>query len=158
MIARWSGKIKAGTTSEYITSFVDIMATAADLAKYEKPLKTDGISIKETLLGNDKEQKQHKYLYWSTKHHQAIRMGQWKAFRIHPDKKIELFNIEKDSYSKNNLADQYPGILRKMDSLFKVTHTDSEWYLNPGEPDSVFNDKKEKAKELGQIIPRPEIW
>ena len=51
MIARWPGKVKPGTTSDLLTSHVDVLATVCDLAGQPIPNDTDGISIVPTLLG-----------------------------------------------------------------------------------------------------------
>jgi arylsulfatase A len=58
-IVRWSGKIKAGSTSHHISAQYDLFATVADLTK-QKTENTDGLSFLPELLG--KNQKQHEYL------------------------------------------------------------------------------------------------
>src|SRR5205085_8869768 len=63
MIARWPGKIKAGTVSDQVWAFWDFLPTAADLAGAKAPDGLDGISVAPTLLGRG-EQKQHEALYW----------------------------------------------------------------------------------------------
>jgi arylsulfatase A len=45
MIARWPGKVPAGTTSDHISAFWDMLPTFCELAGAEVPDKTDGISI-----------------------------------------------------------------------------------------------------------------
>ena len=86
-IARWPGRIKAGTVSDYAGYFPDVMPTLADLAGATKNLpKTDGLSLVPTLLGKSGQQK-HEFLYWEaasatqTVTQQAVRWGDWKAIR-----------------------------------------------------------------------------
>jgi arylsulfatase A-like enzyme len=50
-VASWPGKITPGSTSDLLTTHVDLMATAAELSGAKVPIKTDGISILPTLLG-----------------------------------------------------------------------------------------------------------
>lgn len=49
-IARWPGKIKAGTTSDHIGYFGDVMATVSELTKQTTPNGLDSISFLPTLL------------------------------------------------------------------------------------------------------------
>src|SRR5699024_9494018 len=62
MIAQWPGKIKAGSTSDHISGFQDMMPTFAELAD-TKPPQTDGISMVSALTGGE-DQPRHDYLYW----------------------------------------------------------------------------------------------
>ena len=52
-IARWPGHIKAGTTSDFVGGFQDVMPTLAELAgaAADVPKDIDGLSIAPTLLG-----------------------------------------------------------------------------------------------------------
>jgi len=94
-------------------------------------LGIDGISFLPTLMG--KEQKTHPYLYWEFLEkggRQAILMDQWKGIRLNmaknPDAPIELYRLTDDIGEENNLAEKYPEIIKKMDSLMNETHLYSE--------------------------------
>jgi len=63
MVAYWPGKVAAGSTTDLLTSQVDLMATAAEMAGVKAPANTDGISILPTLLGKDQKTK-HDFLYF----------------------------------------------------------------------------------------------
>lgn len=122
MIATWKAKIKAGTTSNHISAFWDVMPTLCEIAKTETP-QTDGISFLPTLLG--KSQKTHEYLYWEFpegKGSKALRLGDWKGFITNikdGNKELELYNLKDDPYEQNNIAEKHPEIveqiLEKMD-------------------------------------------
>ncbi|MFT3933936.1 MAG: arylsulfatase [Chitinophagaceae bacterium] len=101
-IARWPGKIKAGSTNDYAGAFWDVMPTFAAItgAQLQKP--TDGISFLPTLTG--KKQKQHDYLYWEFHENggtQAIRKGKWKIIRLNvfdaSKTTVELYDLSTDS-------------------------------------------------------------
>ena len=62
MLVRWPGKIKAGTVTDHLMYFPDVMPTLADVVNVKSP-KTDGLSFLPTLLGKEGQQ-QHEYLYW----------------------------------------------------------------------------------------------
>ena len=125
-IARWPGKIKAGSVSEHVWAFWDFMPTACELAGITPPQDINGISMKNALLGG--EQKQHEYLYWEFHERgftQAVRMGNWKAVRNVHGKPTELYDLSKDIGEEKNLAAQHPDIVKKAEELFKTARVDS---------------------------------
>jgi arylsulfatase A len=132
-IARWPGKIKAGTVNDHITAFYDFLPTCCDLAGIETPEWTDGISYLPTLLGNDDEQKAHDYIYWEFHEGdgwQAIRKGKWKAVRPRalrkPDEPIELYDLSTDIGEENNIADKHPEMVEELAKLMDEAHVPSE--------------------------------
>ena len=56
-IARWPKIIAAGSTSDHLSAFWDMMPTFTELAGAKTPKNTDGISMLPTLLGNPKKTK-----------------------------------------------------------------------------------------------------
>ena len=132
MIASWKGKIEAGSTSDHISAFWDVMPTIAELAEVQTPQDIDGISFLPTLLGNKDQQKKHEHLYWEFHERGgriAVRKGEWKAVKYkvgeNPDALPELYNLANDIGETNNVADEYPEITREMDSLMRVSRTPS---------------------------------
>ncbi len=125
-IARWPGKIKAGSTSNYISAFWDFLPTCTDLLGLNTPDDIDGISMLPTLLGQPRKQKQHEYLYWELGRQQAIRMGDFKALRLRQNQKIQLYNLKDDIGEQNDIADAKPQITAKMAELFVTARTESE--------------------------------
>jgi arylsulfatase A-like enzyme len=131
MLVRWPGKIKAGSESDHVSAFWDILPTFAEIAGAENPEGIDGISFLPSLLG--KKQKQHEYLYWEF-HEQggkiAVRMGNWKAVKLNIDKTpqgvTELYNLSTDIGETNNIALANPEIVKKMEEIMKQAHTPSE--------------------------------
>jgi len=126
-IARWPGKIKAGSTSDHISAFWDFLPTCTDLLGLDTPEGIDGISKLPTFLGQPEKQKQHKYLYWELSGQQAIRMGDWKAIRKRLGK-IELYNLADDLGEQNDLADKQPDMVARMEKLFETARTPSEQF------------------------------
>ncbi|MEN6309195.1 MAG: arylsulfatase [Anaerohalosphaeraceae bacterium] len=128
MIARWPGMIAAGTVTDHISAFWDVLPTCAELAGGNSPA-CDGLSFLPTLLGRDKDQKQHEYLYWEFHEQggkQAIRMGQWKAVRLNvmknPDAAIELYDLSSDIGEQKNVAADHPDITTKMKAICLAAH------------------------------------
>ncbi len=129
MIARWPGKIAAGTVTDHISAFHDVLPTMADVIGQPDPEGIDGVSFLPTLLQAG-TQRPHDYLYWEF--HElngrvAIRKGNWKAVRYgvatNPNSPLELYDLSKDPGEKNNIAAENPEIVSELDGLLKQART-----------------------------------
>jgi arylsulfatase A-like enzyme len=144
MLVRWPGKIKAGSESEFVGYFADVMPTLAELAGATQnlPKQIDGISYAPTLIGRPQEQKTHEYLYWEadgTKQdviQQAVRWGNWKAVRNRPADKFELYDLSKDIGEEHNVAMEHPDVMAKIDAICKEAHTPERKY-EPADPEGI---------------------
>ena len=125
-IARWPGRIKPGSESDHITAFWDFLPTCAQLLREPVPAGLDGISILPTLLGRPGRQKKHDHLYWELRGQQGVRMGDWKAVRLKPNQKIQLFNLKTDLGEQNDVADQHPEIMARIEDILTNGRTKSE--------------------------------
>lgn len=130
-LARWPGHVKAGSTSDLMGAFWDMLPTFCELTGVTPPADIDGISILPTLLGQP-GQKSHDHLYWeyhSAGSAQAVRFGEWKAIRNGvkkaPDSTPELFNLKTDPAEKTNVAAEHPDIAAKASLLMKSARTPS---------------------------------
>ncbi len=133
-IVSWPNKIKKGSVSNHISAFWDVMPTVADIAGVNTPSQSDGVSFLPTLL-NQNTQKQHDYLYWEFNHkggRQAVRMGKWKGVLYEAIKnrnaKLELYNLDIDQTESNNVADNYPEIISKIENIIKKSHGHSDLF------------------------------
>jgi len=129
MIAWWPGKVSAGSETDHISAFWDVMPTAAEMAGVAAPEGIDGISFLPTLLGK-KGQKKHEYLYWEfheKKGRVAIRKGQWKGVRydvaVDANSPLELYDLSSDPGEKKNVAGQHPEVVAELDALIKGART-----------------------------------
>ncbi|MFP6668190.1 MAG: sulfatase/phosphatase domain-containing protein, partial [Pirellulales bacterium] len=132
LIARWPGRVKAGSTSSHIGGFWDVLQTCGELADAEPPSGLDGISFAPTLLGKGNQQ-QHEYIYWEFFERggkQAVRQGEWKAV-LNFGKATELYDLSKDIGEKNNLAADHAGIVAKLEGYMKSARTNSELWKFP---------------------------
>lgn len=128
MIARWPGTIAAGTVSDHIGYFGDLMMTCADLtgAKPPSDREFDSISFLPALLGQDDQQPDHEYLYWEFyegKNAQGIRMGDWKGI-IKPfgSDNFELYNLKNDLAEEHDISDKHPEIVKKLRDQIEEAH------------------------------------
>ena len=81
-------------------------------------------------------------------HGQAVRVGEWHAYRQHPSQPTELYRIESDPACTENLAGSNPDIVKKVEGIFSSARTDSEWYINPGESEADIARKKKLADDM----------
>ena len=142
MIAYWPTKISANSTTHHLSAFWDFFPTAIEIAGLQKKYNNiDGISFLPTLTGRNQEK--HQYLYWEFMERggrQAVRLEQWKGVRMNmsrdPNAAIELYRLTDDLGEENNLADQHPEIVKKMEDIMRQAHQYSE----------IFPSKYEKAE------------
>ena len=139
MIVSWPGKVAAGTKSDLISAFWDIMPTFADIVDVKAPENIDGISFLPTLLGKP-GQKQHTSMYWEFHENngrQAVRMGDWKLVRYNvsiPEKETtELYNLKTDLGETTNVAEQNQQVVSQMLRIMEQSRA----------PSPIFNFGKE---------------
>ena len=131
MIACWPAKITAGSSTDHISAFWDVMPTLADLTGITLSKDIDGISFAPTLLGSG-PQPQHDYLYWEFHEkngRRAVRQGDWKLVQYQvglPDETTtELFNLKEDPSETMDLAGDQPEIFETLQQLMIGARTSS---------------------------------
>ena len=127
-IVRWPGRVQAGTVSDHVTYFPDMMPTFAELAGVESP-PTDGISIVPTLVGGA-SQRQHDWLYWevvsgdSELRARAARNGQWKFVHRSMDSPVELYDLKADETETTDLASARPELVETFNAWVGENRTE----------------------------------
>lgn len=130
LLIHWSDKIKQ-CKSDILSASWDLMPTLAEIIHAKVPKNIDGISLLPTLLQQPQMQ-QHPYLYWEFHEQggkQAVRMGKWKGVKLKvqhaANSRFELYDIEKDPSEKNDVANQYPEVVKTLSDILKNAHTPS---------------------------------
>lgn len=138
LVARWPGRIEAGSGTDHVCAFWDFLPTCCDVAGAIPPDNTDGFSFLPTLLGKPEHQRTHRYLYWEFHEQgkkQAVRMGHWKGVRLNvakdPDGPIELYDLRADPGETADVAGEHPETVARIASLMKVAHRPSEMWPFP---------------------------
>ncbi len=129
MIARWPGRIKAGSESDLVWYFADVLPTLAQLAGATAPTGIDGVSVAPALLGNQ-EDLAERFLYWEFFEggfKQAVRWGDWKSVVKKPGQgKMELFDLSEDMGETQDVAADHPDIVARINDYLKIARTESE--------------------------------
>lgn len=118
-LARWPGRIPAGSTSHEPIVFWDVLPTLAAISGSGPHLpRVDGVSFAPVLLaegtvGPDRQRP----LYWEYPYAelaQCLRQGAWKLVKNHPKSPWELFNLEEDPSETTNVISKHPGIAEQL--------------------------------------------
>jgi arylsulfatase A-like enzyme len=138
LIARWPGRIAAGSGSDHVSAFWDFLPTCCELAGVPAPPGIDGISFLPTLLGQPARQRKHAHLYWEFHEQgkkQAVRLGEWKGIRLNvaknPDGPIELYHLRDDLGEERNVATEHPEIVNQITAVMAAARVPSEHWPWP---------------------------
>ncbi len=125
MIARWPGRIARGTETALVSDFSDMLPTLAALAGAPVPAGLDGVSLVPTLAGRPAEQARRDHFYWEAAPQQAVRRGDWKAYRPAAGKPLELYHLGEDLGETKNRAADRPDLVAELGRLLATARTDS---------------------------------
>ncbi len=147
-LVTWPGKVKAGSITDHVSAFWDVLPTFADLAGVKAPKNIDGISFLPTLV-QEGNQKEHECLYWEFFERggrQAIIKGDWKLVKLLVNNKkktkVELYNLKSDPYENSNIADSHSALVNELNALINKTRVPSEEFR------FSFETKKQTAQSI----------
>lgn len=149
-VARWPGKIAAGSESDALIGQVDILATAIDLAGQPAIKDTDGVSLTPLLFGSD-PQLTHPFLYFEIYEgafQQSVRMGDWKGYRKGLKDLVEVYNLRSDPFETKNIASKHPDIAKQLSEILIREHLPSPHYTTPNHAKSIKKRNKTKRKNI----------
>jgi len=138
-VARWPGRIPAGTVVREPAMTIDLLPTIARLVGAPLPERPiDGKDIRPLLLGEPGATSPHEalFFYWG-RHLQAVRSGKWKLHFPHeyrsldgpagsggmPSRYIQrsigltLFDLEADRSETTNVAPEHPDVVKRLEAL-----------------------------------------
>ena len=136
-VVRWPGKIPAGTSSNLITSTIDLLPTFAAISGGETPNDRiiDGVNIWSILSGKTKINIREAFFYYQMDQLQAVRSGDWKLFVEMNSKKrnwgkpegrreLALYNLAEDIHEDNNVAAENPKVVKSLQGWARVARKD----------------------------------
>ncbi|MEI7946764.1 MAG: arylsulfatase [bacterium] len=117
-VARWPGKIKAGSVCDDIICLNDLMATSAEIvgAKLPDNAGEDSVSILPDLLGTAKGPVREAIIHQSFRGDLAIRQGPWKLI-FFKDGTRELYNLQNDLSETKDIAAANPDVVKRLTAL-----------------------------------------
>jgi len=125
LVARWPGRIQPGSVSDLPSAFWDFLPTFAELTGQALPTPTDGVSILPALGGRLEDQEDREYLYWEFQGRQAVRLGNWKAYRRAADGDFELYDLDGDRGETSNVASEYSEVVSRISQIMMEARTES---------------------------------
>lgn len=138
-IMRWPGRIPPGTVCDKIASSLDLLPTFAAISGAPLPEhKIDGVNILPLLQGKPEANPRNHLFYYYGRQLQCVREGKWKlhfphGYRSYQGVKpgmdglsgpyakgetgIELYDLENDVSEEHNVADKYPEVVKRLQTL-----------------------------------------
>jgi len=131
-VARWPGRIPAGTSRPTVAGTIDVLPTLVGLAGGKVPAEPviDGRDIAPLLTGRTEEASREAHYYFAGYRLQAVRQGRWKLALApqpagHGKRKDEgvvskvprLYDLEADIGETTDLAEREPAVVERLRSL-----------------------------------------
>jgi arylsulfatase A-like enzyme len=70
--------------------------------------------------------------YWEAAPQQAVRHGNWKAYRKAPDQPLQVYDLANDVGETNDVAASQPEVAARLEKLLSESRVDSpEFPLTP---------------------------
>jgi arylsulfatase A-like enzyme len=131
LLARWPGKIKAGSTSDSLVCLSDMMATFAAITGYKltDDMGEDSYNAWPAFLGSD-EVIRESIIHQDISGTLGIRNGKWKIIsatrktKIDGGKKSAVFNMDKDWRETTNVIEEYPEVAEQLKTLMAKQKSD----------------------------------
>lgn len=119
-LARWPGKIKAGSLCDDTICLNDLMATCAEIIGAQLPDNAgeDSVSILPDLLGTAKGPVREATVHQDPKGNLALRQGPWKLI-FFTDGTRELYDLQTDLGEKQNVAAANPEVVTRLTTLLR---------------------------------------
>jgi arylsulfatase A len=135
-LARWPGKIPAGSTSDELACLTDFFATAAEIAGVPLPINAaeDSYNLLPAMMGQEHGPIREAIVHHSVDGMFSIRQREWKLVlgrgsggfsqprRIETkpgDVEGQLYNISLDPHEENNVYDSHPDIVARLAALLE---------------------------------------
>jgi len=168
-IARWPGKIKAGSRTDQIVCLTDLMATSAELLGVKLPDNAgeDSVSILPVLLGTATAPVREAVVHHSIRGTFAIRQGQWKLDLCSDsggwsrggavDTPAQLYDMSKDVGERVNEYAQHPEIVSRLTKLLEKYVADGRSTPGPSGKNEVPVDIWKSKTAHGKKAAKDEV-
>ncbi|HEX8915996.1 MAG TPA: arylsulfatase [Humisphaera sp.] len=132
-VARWPGRVKAGSVCDDTVCLNDLIATCAEIvgAKLPDDAAEDSVSILPDLLGTAKGPVREATVHQSPGRDLAIRRGPWKLVFLKGGGR-ELYNLQTDLSESKDVAGANPEVVKELTVLMRKYVADGR--STPGAP------------------------
>jgi arylsulfatase A-like enzyme len=167
-IARWPGRIPAGTSCDAVCGTIDLLPTFVTLAGGTVPAEPviDGRDISGLLFGTTEESPRETHYYFSRTNLDAVRQGKWKlAVAPQVDRmgraqkplpasmeKPRLYDLEADIGETTNVAADHPEVVERLRGLASTMAAE---LIDPASPARRPEGRVENPKTLYPVKAKP---
>lgn len=133
-MAWWPGKIPAGTSTDAMTSMMDMLPTFAKLGGAQLPTdrKLDGVDIGSVLMGDPQVRPRDTFFYFRGLTLEAVRSGPWKLHLALADNsgdkkgmpRPQLFHVDNDIGEKKDVSAEQPEVVARLQLLVQSMKDD----------------------------------
>ena len=132
MIIKWPGSNINGYTIDIPVTSTDFYPTILEIAglKLKPAQHIDGKSLVPLLKKNNdttdiSKEFLNRPIFWHYPHYSnqggkpgsAVRLGNYKLIEFFEDNRIELYDLENDPGERQNISEEYPGVVKKLKNL-----------------------------------------
>jgi arylsulfatase A len=165
-LARWPGKVQAGSLWKHPVCLNDLLATAAEICGAPLPPNAgeDSVSLLPALLGTGDAPTRKATVHQSANQDLAVRQGPWKLI-VKRGGTRELFNLDTDLSERTDMLASNPKIADELTALLQRTIDQgrstegpaqkNEFELSLGEPKKD-SEKKQGRKASGPLKSKAE--
>ncbi|MEM9398701.1 MAG: sulfatase-like hydrolase/transferase [Verrucomicrobiota bacterium] len=121
-LAWWPGAIQPGRVSDETLMGADLLPTVVALtgARLPDSLEIDGVNLVPHLV--EATSLPSRDVFWGIKRNLIVRRGDYKLITDRNFKNTELYNLKEDIGEKNNVATQYPELVRDLLEVVRNWH------------------------------------
>lgn len=115
-IVQWPRRLKRGLTYDHPVISLDILPTAAAVAKLPRDHKMNGVNLIPYLTGR-KKTAPHETLFWRMGQNHAVRKGNWKLVKM--GGKTALFDLTSDIGETRDLTAERPDVTKEIEKAYE---------------------------------------
>ncbi len=119
-VARWPGRVSAGSTWDHPVCLNDLLATVAELTGATLPANAgeDSVSLLPALLGTSAAATRESTIHQSMAGDLAIRQGPWKLI-VKTNGSRELYQLESDLSESHDVSAENPEVVASLTALLR---------------------------------------